>query len=430
MIRRTTDPAGRAGSAGAGRSFLVLLGVPAFGTTFAITAVSTYVPTLLGVSSGPLIIGAVLGGEGAAGLVLPMLVGVANDRYAHTVSGRLWFVLLAAPLCVAALLAVATDLGPVVIILGAAAYFVGHFAYLTPYEALYPDLVPDAASGRSRSIASSWRFAGLGLALIGGGFLLDWWTPAVFLAAAAVIAVCTAVVLFGLGRRRSYPVTRSEDSLRDTARVIVELLRERGVAGLLGATMLWNVALQGLKAFVVLFFTVGLGRSASFVSALIFPLVALGLVAAIPLAGRVADRLGHARVLAAAAAVYGVGLLAAGFAHSAWMIAVIPLPAAAAGVLMTLNYSALMRVLPDRHHGAASGLFLLSRGAGCLIGPLAVGFTIAASSSWLPATRGYDAMWFVIGPAVLLPVPLLLAGSRRRPEPSGHVSGATTGQVS
>ncbi len=44
MTRRTTDPADRAGSAGAGRSFLVLLGVPAFGTTFAITAVSTYVP--------------------------------------------------------------------------------------------------------------------------------------------------------------------------------------------------------------------------------------------------------------------------------------------------------------------------------------------------------------------------------------------------
>lgn len=103
---------------------------------------------------------------------------MANDRYAHTVRGRLWFVLLAAPLCVAALLAIATDLGPVVIIVGAAAYFVGHFAYLTPYEALYPDLVPDSASGRSRSIASSWRFAGLGLALIGGGFLLDWWTPA------------------------------------------------------------------------------------------------------------------------------------------------------------------------------------------------------------------------------------------------------------
>lgn len=95
------------------------------------------------------------------------------------------------------------------------------------------------------------------------------------------------------------------------------------MAGLLGATMLWNVARQGLKAFVVLFFTVGLGRSASFVSAVIFPLVALGLVAAIPLAGRVADRLGHARVLAAAAAVYGLGLLAAGFAHGGWMIAVI-----------------------------------------------------------------------------------------------------------
>jgi len=144
------------------------LGVPAFGTTFAIAAVSTYVASLLGVESSPLVTGAVIGGEGAAGLLLPLLVGVASDRLNRTVAGRLRFMLLAAPVCLAGLLAVATDLGPVVVIAGAGVYFVGHFAYLTPYEALYPDLVPDSSSGRSRSAASMWRFGGLGLALIGG----------------------------------------------------------------------------------------------------------------------------------------------------------------------------------------------------------------------------------------------------------------------
>jgi len=76
--------------------FLLALGVPAFGTTFAITAVSTYLPSLIGEESGPLVTAAVTGGEGAAGLLLPILVGLANDRVTRTVTDRLRFVLLAA----------------------------------------------------------------------------------------------------------------------------------------------------------------------------------------------------------------------------------------------------------------------------------------------------------------------------------------------
>lgn len=393
--------------------FLIVLGAPAFGTTFAITALTTYLPTLLGTESGPLVTGLVIGGEGAAGLVLPLLVGLANDRAARTVAHRLWFVLVGAPLCLTGLLLVATDLNRTVLVVGAAAYFVGHFAYLTPYEALYPDLVPKQVSGRSRAAASSWRFAGLGAALVGGGFLLDLWAPAVFLVAAGAVAIGTVALLVGLWSSRREPLAGAAAS-PGGLRAVVRLMRDRDVAVVLGATLLWNVALQGLKAFVVLFFTVGLGRSASFVSGVVFPLVALGLVVAVPLAGRVADSVGHRRVLAVASAVYGAGVIGAGFFHSAWMIALVPLPAAGAGVVMTLNYSALMQVLPAEHHGGAAGLFLLSRGAGCLLGPLAVGAAVSLAVPLFPATEGYNAMWFVIGPAVLAAVPLLLwrRGSR------------------
>ncbi len=395
--------------------FLVVLGAPAFGTTFAITALTTYLPSLLDRESGPLVTGLVIGGEGAAGLVLPLLVGLANDRTARSVAHRLWFVLVAAPLCLTGLLLVATDLDRTVLIVGAAAYFIGHFAYLTPYEALYPDLVPKQVSGRSRTAASSWRFAGLGAALIGGGFLLDLWAPAVFLVAAGAVLIGTAVLLAGLWSSRGEPLAGAGGTSPSGMRAVLRLVRDREVAVVLGATLLWNVALQGLKAFVVLFFTVGLGRSASFVSGVVFPLVAIGLVAAVPLAGRVADTVGHRRVLAVASAVYGAGLLGAGLTHSAWMIALVPLSAAGAGVVMTLNYSALMQVLPAEHHGGAAGLFLLSRGAGCLIGPLAVGAAVSAAASLFPATQGYNAMWFIIGPAVLAAVPLLLWAHGSRP---------------
>ncbi|MDD7939857.1 hypothetical protein PHK61_15665 [Actinomycetospora lutea] len=125
---------------------------------------------------------------------------------------RLWFVLVAAPLCLTGLLLVATDLSRTVLIVGAAAYFVGHFAYLTPYEALYPDLVPKEVSGRSRTAASSWRFAGLGAALVGGGFLLDLWAPAVFLVAAGAVAIGTVALLAGLWSSRREPLAGAAPS--------------------------------------------------------------------------------------------------------------------------------------------------------------------------------------------------------------------------
>ncbi|GLZ48260.1 hypothetical protein Acsp06_44450 [Actinomycetospora sp. NBRC 106375] len=388
------------------RSFLLMLGAPAFGTSFALTVLTTYLPSLLHRESGPVVTGLVIGGEGAAGIVLPLLVGVVGDRCSRVVGDRLRFVLLAAPICIAALLLMATDLGSAVLVVGAAAYFVGHFAYLTPYEALYPDLVPDVVSGRSRTAASAWRFAGLGAALVGGGFLLDLWPPALFLLAAGTVVAGTAVLTRALWSRRSCPLPGSGAAVG--LRAVISLLRHPGVAVVLAATLLWNVALQGLKAFVVLFFTVGLGRSASFVSAVIFPLVAVGLVAVVPWAGRLADRLGHRRVLAASSLVYGAGLLTAGLSHSVWVIGLIPVAAAGAGVVMTVNYSALMRVLPAEHHGAASGLFLVSRGGGSLVGPLLVGVAVQVAAPLFPATGGYGAMWFVIGPAVLAAVPLLL----------------------
>lgn len=182
-------------------------------------------------------------------------------------------------------------------------------------------MVPDRVSGRSRTAASAWRFAGLGAALIGGGFLFDLWEPAVFLAAAAAVVTGTLVLLRAVWPWRGHALAPSPPGTRGL-RSMAAPLREPGVALVLGATLLWNLALQGLKAFVVLFFVAGLGRSASFVSGVVFPLVAVGLVAVLPWAGGVADRVGHRPVLAVASTVYGAGLLGAGLSHSAWMVAV------------------------------------------------------------------------------------------------------------
>jgi MFS family permease len=157
----------------------------------------------------------------------------------------------------------------------------------------------------------------------------------------------------------------------------------------------------------VLLFTLGLGRSPSFVSGVVFPLVAVGMAASAPISGKLADRWGPVQLLKVAVPVYGAGLLLPGFSQAAWVLACVPVVAAAAATVMVVPFAALMRVMPDDDHGAVAGVFTLSRGAGTMLGPLLAGGAISLLRGPLSATRGFAAMWFVIGAATLATWPLL-----------------------
>lgn len=150
---------------------------------------------------------------------------------------------------------------------------------------------------------------------------------------------------------------RGDDGGQNSVSVIRELLRDRRIRNLAIANGLWNFALAALRAFVVLFFTVGLGRSSTFVATVVFPLVAVGIGIAAPLSGWLADRLGHVRLLTVALATYGTVMVVPGITQQSWVMALIPPAAIGAATVMTLPFSMLMRLLPDEHHGADAGLF-------------------------------------------------------------------------
>src|SRR5689334_199145 len=154
------------------RRLILLLGVPSLGLAFTVSVTSTYVPVLLQQISGPLMVGLLVGGEGFFGIFVPTVVGSLADRH-HRLRGRLvWMAVSGVLLCVAAAAIGALGIvkaglwgfGIALVLL-----YVGYYAFLAPYWALYSDLVPSEASGRSRSVESSFRVAGVGLALIGGG---------------------------------------------------------------------------------------------------------------------------------------------------------------------------------------------------------------------------------------------------------------------
>jgi Na+/melibiose symporter-like transporter len=369
--------------------------------------------------AGPILVGALIGGEGFFGIFMPALVGGFSDRNSRTVRDRSRLLAVFAVVVVLAIPAIGVIAAAGLhSILGYAVALVflyaGYYAFPAPYWALYPDLVPKEQSGRSPSAESTWRVIGVGLALIGGGLLLDVWAGLPFFVAGGVATVVVGALMWGLRHRQDDEI-QADDSSSSSVSTIRDLLRDSRIRRLCLANALWNFALASLRAFVVLFFTAGLGKSSSFVSTIIFPLVAVGIAVAAPRAGWAADKWGHVRLLTVSLGVYGVGMALPGIWQYSWIAGLIPVVAAGAATVMTLPFSVLMRLLPEEHNGAASGLFGFSRGVGATLGPVVTGTAILLLAPVLHSTHGYAAMWLVCSAALLVSILLLwsLRGDER-----------------
>ena len=134
-------------------------------------------------------------------------------------------------------------------------------------------------------------------------------------------------------------------------------------------------------------------------------------------------------MIAGASVVYGLGLVLGGFGSEwhAWYLPLIFVVAIAGGSVMTLAWGLLFKLMPPAERGAISGLATTTKGIGLLTGPLLAGAAIDILSGSLEGTRGYQALWPILGVPVLLAIPLVLrlsaaernagAGQPESPEP-------------
>lgn len=383
-------------------AFLLLLGIPSFGLTFAVTILTAFLPTELTELTSPLFIGLIIGAEGFFGLFAPLVFGFLSDR-ATSVVGRFEYLIPATAAMASSLMLMGMIENLWVIVPMVALFYIGYFAYLAPYWAIYPDLVSKQSAGRSRSAEGILRVVGAFLALLAGGFLLTLWEPLPFVLSAGLVVAVTFALLVTVLERADKPIHQHVESFRESVKYLREFLsRNKDVRNLAIANAFWNATLQAIQAFVVLFFTKGLHRSTHFVSGVIFPVAAIGIVIMAPLAGKIGDKYGHVKTLTIAAAVYGFGALSAGLTQRYWVIFMVPIVAAAATFTMILPYATLMKLIGHDRHGAASGLFGLSRGIGSFLGPLLTGVAIVVCRGLFPSTDGYAAFWWVAGILTIL----------------------------
>ena len=335
------------------------------------------------------------------------MIGPWSDTF-HTPLGRRRPFMAAAigPMAFAlALLAFMPNLWTTALLL--CALFFAYYVYEPPYRGLYPDVLPERVFGRAQGVQHVFRGIAIGGALIGGGYLFHLWRPAPFLAASAVVAVACLVPILLVTEDGGHG--RVFEGVRTYVAHSWRVLRsDRDVATFLVANTAWEGTFAGARTFVVLYVTVGLGEPLS-TSTYILAAVAGGYIVAALVAGRIGDRVGLARVIIVASAVYGTGLVAGGLGREwhTWYLGLIFLVAIAGGTVMTLAWGLLFKLMPPDERGAISGLATTTKGVGLVIGPLVAGGVIDLLSSRLEATDGYQALWPVLGVPILLAIPLV-----------------------
>jgi MFS family permease len=389
------------------KKVITLLGLPSFGLALSSTVVVTYVPLLARqFTSSTAIVGGIIAVEGLVALFLPVLAGVWSDHLETRVGGRLPFLIAGLPLSVFALIALGISKGLTELIIFTGIFFVAYYLAYEPYRALYPDLVEDAAAGRAQSLQAVWRGIGTGVALTAGGFLLAAavWLP--FIMAAVLVTLSSAIFIALMLKRNAIPKQKADvnETIKESyVDAWYQLRKNVPLRNFIVANALWELTLAALKSFIILYLTVGLGKSRA-IAATLISITSIIMFLAAPISGKLGDKYGTIKVSRFGAFVFGIGLLFPAFTHSPWLILpIMPIAALGGAIVLTLPYAILIPMMPKGQHGKLTGLYSTSRGIGIMLGPLLTGFAIAIFKNTLPA-KGYSAMWLICAIAMLLSV--------------------------
>ena len=366
---------------------------------------TSYLPVLLDrIEDAPGKIGTVMLVNAAAGLLVPLAVGVWSDRrVAGGGSRRLPFVLGGSLVASGGLAAVALGFSSSYLVLAAfgAVVYVGLNAATTAHRALVPESFATESRPRATSAQEIALLTGGLLGIVVGGGLtgIAPWAPF----AVAAVAVPVLALPTVSRTRESASVAASESASRPLAYYLT-ILRRPGVFGFLFAQVLWVLGYAALPAFFLLYAENVLGLEAA--AASLF-LAGFGLAtgAAVLAAGRVRNQARLRPLLLLGIVLMGGGFLLVALVADLLLVgAALALVAVGFGLISTVGFPLFSSLIPEGEAGGHTALFFSVR---------AISSTIALpTAGWLIAATGSYRSLFVLGGLATLAALIPLSGKK------------------
>ena len=364
--------------------FVVAFAASALAAGLGRAVTTSYLPLLLErIDDAPGLIGMVMLVNAAAGMVVPLVVGLWSDRLGRSGRGRrMPFILGGSVVTAGGLLSIAlgSSTSYLVLALAAAVVYTGLNAVTTAHRALIPETFDASGRPKATSAQELAMLVGglLGLAVGGALTGVALWAP---FALTAVLVPLLALPTIARVDEPEEHAPASPKSSRPTGYYLRAATRP-GVRGFLLAQILWVLGYAALPAFFLLYAEEELGLAAGEAS---LWLAGFGLATGmgIVLAGRVKNPALHRPLLLAGIVRLGGGFLGVGASTSLVPVGgALVLGAAGFGLVSTLGFPLFSTMIPEREAGAYTALYFSVRAISSTIALPVAGWTVQATGSY------------------------------------------------
>jgi len=385
-----------------------LIGFGFFGISVLWTLYNSYVPIYLqagnptfdapgevGFGLGAGLTGVIMTLDNIAAFFLLPLIGIWSDRVWTRFGRRLPFILVLAPIAVAAFILIPVTLQmippelsgqvdrlgtPLALFMIALGVFLTAMAcFRTPVVALMPDLTPSPLRSQANGVINLMGGLGTLIATLGSGFLYGMGHIVPFIFGGVLMIAAVLMLLFFVKEPREFEAAAHEEEGLGALRGIKRIspAARRSLAFLMAAIFCWFVGGTAIEAFLSSYGVSELGMSTGTAPLLMGVASLAALVFAIP-SGFIAARFGRRRTIITGMAIFGVLLLANFVLRNATLIWGFMV---AGGISLSLvNINTLPMVVDtsasDADLGIYTGLYYIASQLASVAGPAINGYIV------------------------------------------------------
>jgi maltose/moltooligosaccharide transporter len=388
--------------------FTFLIGFGFFGISVLWTLYNAYVPIYLqagsttfdapgevGFGLDPFWTGAIMTLDNVAAFFLLPLIGVWSDRVWTRFGRRMPFILVLAPISVAAfvLIPIAVrmvppelsgqigELGvPLAFFMVAIGVFLTAMAsFRTPVIALMPDLTPSPLRSQANGIINLMGGVGTLIATVGSGILYGMGRIVPFVFGGILMLAAVLMLYFFVKEPKEFEAAAHEDerlgALRGLRRVSPAARRSLGF--LMGAIFCWFVGYNAVETFLSSYGVSELGMSTGQAPLLMGVASLAFLIFAVP-SGYIAARLGRKRTIIAGLTIFGILLAANFFLRNATLIWPILAIGGMGWALVNINSLPMVVdiAVSAADLGTYTGMYYIASQLAAVVGPIVNGYIV------------------------------------------------------